>query len=128
MDRNLKICYDCFMSKEIKSSLKLSSESLERLLELLKNSSLENIFPEKSFAVIKEQLDGRFSGEPTKELISLHSTKEESDESASTLNDSEGEYDWGNEEVGPAHSISFTSEEVSIRGIDIVISANYLSE
>ena len=116
------------MSKEIKSSLKLSSESLERLLELLKNSSLENIFPKKSFAVIKEQLDGRFSSNPNRELISLHSTKEESDESASTLNDSEGEYDWGNEEVGPAHSISFTSEEVSIRGIDIVISANYLSE
>ncbi|NBW28834.1 hypothetical protein EBR37_00410, partial [bacterium] len=112
----------------IKSSLKLSSESLEKLLELIQNSSLENVFPETSFAVIKEQLDGRFSGEPTKELISLHSTKEESDESASRLNDSEGEYDWGTEEVGPAHSISFTSEEVSIRGIDIVISANYLSE
>jgi hypothetical protein len=116
------------MSKEIKSSLTLSSESVEKLLELIQNSSLENVFPETSFAVIKEQLDGRFSSEPSRELRSLHPTKEHSDEEASRLNDSEGEYEWGTEEVGPEHSISFTSEEVSLSGLSIVLSANYLAK
>ena len=58
----------------------------------------------------------------------MHSEKEEADEQASLLNESEGVYEWGTEEIGPENLIEFLVEEISLRGLKLVIIANYESE